>query len=513
MRFQRSSGILLHLSSLPGPCGVGDLGREAHRFLEFLRAAGQTWWQILPFGPSDDGNPYVSRSSWAGSPFFVGLDELAQAGDLTPAEAESARVPASDLVDWAQVARVRAALLPLAAQRFFRRAAPADLDRFDAFCAAERAWLDDWALFAAARARFEAAPWWEWPADAALRRPGVLAALARTLDESVRTQKYIQYRFFEQWEALRAAARAAGVRLMGDIPIYCARDSADVWARRELFQLDEAGRPRVVSGVPPDYFAADGQLWGTPVYDWKRHESEGFAWWVSRLRGALRSADVVRIDHFRAFEAYWEVPADAPTARTGRWVPGPGDAFFLAVRDALGDAPFVAEDLGVITPAVCALRDRWELPGMRVLQFAFGEGASSPHLPFHHERRSVVYTATHDNDTTAGWYEKAPETERDAFRKFTSTDGGFCHYHMMRAAYGSVADLAMAPMQDVLALGSDARMNVPGLAHGNWHWKLRPGQADGATADMLRGLGETFGRLPVVAKALETTAPKAAEAA
>jgi len=495
MQFKRSAGVLLSVGSLPGPCGIGDLGQEAHRFVDFLAASGQSYWQILPVGPSDDGNPYVAQSSWAGSPFFISLEELARAGDLTADEVNAVRVPSTGLVDYGVVARTRKELLPVAASRVLERRGR-ERDAFDSFCHAEASWLEDWALFAAAKKHFGGEPWWKWPKALALRTPQGIAEYGKKLAVEVLAEKYIQFRFFEQWQKLRQHTAASRIGIIGDVPIYCARDSADVWAAREFFLLNEDGTPKVVSGVPPDSFAKDGQLWGTPIYDWKKCEAEGYAWWLSRLRGALRHTDIVRIDHFRAFEAYWEVPAGAPTARDGRWVKGPGDSFFQAVRKAFGEAPFIAEDLGIITKEVRELRDRWDLPGMRVLQFAFSEGSASPHLPIHYVQNCVAYTGTHDNDTTAGWYQKTTDRERDAFRRYTATDGTGCHYHMMRLAYASVANLAIVPMQDVLGLDSWARTNVPGLAEGNWRWKVTPDQVNEASVRVLRDLAETFGRLP-----------------
>ena len=492
MRFDRSCGLLLHLTSLPGDHGIGDLGPCAHGFVDFLGRASQSWWQVLPLGPSDGGHPYLAQSSWAGSPLLLSLEDLVAAGDLDRADVSAIDAGHGTWVDYKAVTTARRQLLPVAARRFLKR----DDGRLDRFCAAEASWLDDWVLFAAAREHFDRAPWWSWPRDLALREPGALAGWRRRLTREIRVQQYIQLRFFEQWERLRQRAHDAGIRLIGDLPIYCSRDSADVWASRERFLLDEAGEPQVVSGVPPDAFAADGQLWGSPIYDWDRNRSEGFAWWIDRLRAVLRLVDVVRIDHFRAFESYWEVPADSTTARVGRWLPGPGDAFFSAVREELGDAPLIAEDLGIITRAVDDLRTRWKLPGMKVLQFAFGQGASSPHLPIFHDRDSVVYTATHDNDTSVGWYARAPEWERDTFRRYTASDGSSPHYHLIHTAYGSVANLAMVPVQDVLGLGSEARMNTPGVVEGNWRWKLLPGQLDDGAAGMMRDLAEAFGRLP-----------------
>ena len=496
MLFDRSCGLLLHLTSLPGDHGVGDIGPTARWFVDFLRDAGQSWWQFLPLGPSDRGHPYMAQSSWAGSPLLISLADLADSGDLTWDEVHAAGVPPSTDVDLDTVTQRRGPLLASAGRRFFERADPGEQKRFKRFCRAERSWLDDWALYAAAKQRFDRAPWWTWPDDLAFRDPDALRRWRRRLAPGIRQARYVQFRFFDQWDRLRRHAHDAGIRLIGDLPIYCSRDSADIWASPQLFQLDDRGEPLAVSGAPPDAFAADGQLWGSPLYDWPRLAEDGYSWWIGRLRGVLRQVDVVRIDHFRAFESYWEVPADAETARSGRWTPGPRDAFFAAVRDSLGDAPLIAEDLGIITREVDELRGRWDLPGMKVLQFAFGQGAASPHLPFFHRPDNVVYTATHDNDTTVGWYNGAPDWEKDRFRRFTASDGGAPHYHMMHTAYASSADLAVVPVQDVLGLGSEARMNTPAVLDGNWRWKLLPGQLDPGAARMLRDLADLFGRLP-----------------
>lgn len=501
MNFKRSAGVLLHISSLPGDFGIGDLGERAHWFVDFLAAAGQSFWQILPLGPDDAGNPYMAMSTWAGSPFLVSLAELERAGDLLPEELNSARVPQSSLVDYGFVLRTRNDLLARAAQRFFAQGR--DRRAYDAFCEKEKDWLDDWALFFAARRQNDNRPWWMWPAELALHTDEGLRRLRETAGREIDCAKYIQFRFFQQLEALRKKAASAGIKLIGDIPIYCSRNSSDVWAARQYFQLNEDGSPKFVSGVPPDYFAKDGQLWGSPIYDWDKLKADGYGWWIRRIQAALRQCDVLRIDHFRAFEAYWSVPGTAATAREGKWVKGPGDDFFAAVKEALGETPFIAEDLGIITRGVRELREKWGMPGMRVLQFAFGEGAASPHLPFRHGHDCVVYTGTHDNDTVVGWYEKASAVEKDLFRRYTATDGGYCHYHMIRLAYGSIADLAMVPMQDVLGLGSWARFNIPGVGDGNWKWKLLPEQLGEGPVAMLHDMAEVFGRLPWQKEAAE----------
>ena len=487
----RSAGILLPIASLPGPYGIGDLGCTSHDFLDTLRESSQRWWQILPLGPSPDGNPYVAQSSWAGSPFLISLEALVEAGDLTHEDLATAQVSEGSTIDYEAIARTRRILLRKAGETFLSRGNRALLEDF---ARKEATWLDEWALFAAIREVQDARPWWQWPEELRQREPKALETFRTRYENEILQQKYLQFRFFEQWDALRKAAEKADVGLIGDLPIYCARDSADVWAHPQGFKLDSDGHPTVVSGVPPDFFAEDGQRWGTPVYDWETHRKEGFRWWLSRLRGSLRLVHRLRIDHFRAFESYWEIPADAESAKEGEWVEGPGDTFFAAVKDEFGDAPFIAEDLGIITEKVTELRKRWELPGMRVLQFAFASDASNEHLPFHHDPQSVVYTGTHDNDTTVGWYASATEEERDYFRRLTATDGGFCHYHMMRLAYASVADLAVIPAQDVLGLDARSRINTPGTIEGNWRWKLMRGQFDRNAVEMLKELTWTFGR-------------------
>ncbi len=491
MKFERSAGILLPIASLPGPNGIGDLGCEAHAFLDALKQSGQSWWQILPLGPSPDGNPYVAQSSWAGSPWLISLDTLCETGDLDKKDLDSARTEERSIIDYEGIARNRQNLLRKASQTFLSGRNRAGLDEF---VAKEAKWLDEWTLFAAIRETQNLSPWWDWPEDLRTRDANALVEFRKRYNDEILHQQYLQFRFFEQWDALREAAEQNGIGLIGDLPIYCARDSADVWAHPQEFKLDKQGRPTVVSGVPPDFFAEDGQRWGTPVYDWKHHENENFRWWISRLRGNLRLVHCLRIDHFRAFESYWEIPVEAETAKDGEWVKGPGDTFFDAVKKEVGDAPFIAEDLGIITKEVTALRKRWSLPGMRVLQFAFASDGLNEHLPFHHEPQSVVYTGTHDNDTTVGWYTTATEKERDYFRRVTATDGGFCHYHMMRLAFASVAKLAIVPIQDVLGMDSSCRINIPGTIENNWRWKLMQGQFDNAAIEMLKGLVQTFGR-------------------
>jgi 4-alpha-glucanotransferase len=479
-RFPRQSGVLLHPTSLPGRHGIGDLGQAARQWIDFLRQAGQQLWQVLPLGPTGFGDsPYQCFSAWAGNPYLVSPDDLAAEGLLAGSDLEPPAGPSGDRVDYGWVATRKRALVERAYARFRGGAAPHLRAELEAFRDAERSWLDDCALFLALKSAHHGAAWHEWELDLRLRRPPALAAARARLADEVAAQEFGQFLFFRQWGALRTRARAAGVRLIGDVPMFVAYDSADVWQHRELFALDPAGRPLERAGVPPDYFAVDGQLWGNPLYDWDRLAADGYRWWIDRLRHLLRLVDIARLDHFRGLAAYWAVPGDSPTARTGTWRPGPGAAFLDALRGALGGLPFIAEDLGLITDDVLALRDRFGLPGMRVLQFAFGGDPDSPFLPHNYPPHTVVYTGTHDNDTTRGWYQHgATANERAFFRRYTGRrrdpDGAAVAWDFVRLAWASVADLALAPMQDLLGLSSEARMNHPGRAAGNWTWRLTP---------------------------------------
>jgi 4-alpha-glucanotransferase len=490
--------VLLHPTSLPGPHGVGDLGGEAESFLDWAAAAGQTVWQILPLGPTSWGHsPYGSLSAFAGNPLLVSPDRLLEEGLLPrPALGRVPELPA-DHVDFAaagawkdQVLRASHAHLAEHAPQRIREAYAAFVESPD-----QAEWLDDWALFAALKARFDGRAWTEWDPELRRRDAAALARARRELAAEIDFHRYAQFVFHRQWERLRGEARRRGIEILGDLPIYVAGDSAEVWARPDLFALDDLGRPTVVAGVPPDYFSATGQRWGNPLYRWDRMRAEGYAWWIARLRANLRRADRVRLDHFRGFVAYWEVPASEPTAVGGRWVAGPGVELFAALRAALGELPLVAEDLGVITPDVEALRDALELPGMKVLQFAFGE-LDGVHAPHRHRRRSVIYTGTHDNDTTRGWHARLGAEERARVHAYLGTTGDGPHWDLVRAAYTSVAELAIVPLQDLLGLGSEARMNTPAEAAGNWSWRLRPGALGAELAERLRRLAALTGRLP-----------------
>jgi 4-alpha-glucanotransferase len=503
MRLSRASGVLLHPTSLPGRHGIGDLGREAYAFVDFLASTGQRWWQMLPVGPTGYGNsPYQSHSSFAGNPLLVDLDDLVRRGWLAPEACPDESGRGADKVDFDAVSAAKGNALRLACAEFKSKGPESDLE---AFKSANRAWLDDYVFYQAVKDFHGGLPWYEWERDLVVRQPRAIAAWRDRVAPGVAYHEFVQYVFDFQWRALRAACREKGLMLIGDLPIFVAHDSADVWARPDLFQLDQNGLPLVVAGVPPDYFSETGQLWGNPLYRWDAHSAEDYAWWVARVRSLLERVDLIRIDHFRGFEAYWEIPAGSSTAAPGRWVPGPGRTFFEAVRRRLGSLPFIAEDLGMITPAVEALRDQLELPGMRVLQFGFGPDTSSEKdLPHRYLPHCVVYTGTHDNDTTRGWFTSTHvattqsieeiEAERAFARRYMDSTGDEIHWDMIRLAFSSVADTAIIPLQDVLGLDGGARMNLPGTGEGNWTWRYRAGQIDRRAHDRLAQLTAVYSR-------------------
>jgi 4-alpha-glucanotransferase len=495
---RRSAGLLLHPTSLPGPYGIGDLGPAAHAWVDALASSGQSWWQILPLGPTGYGDsPYQCFSAFAGNPHLVSPEALIRDGLLRPSDLAAATFPAQR-VDFGPVIQFKARALGRAWERFQAGAAPALRPAFDAFCRAEAGWLDDFALFMALKEAHGPGVWTDWEPPLAAREPAALARARERLGGAVERERFGQFLFFQQWRALKEYASGKGVRLVGDAPIFVAHDSADLWAHPELFHLDPQGRPRVVAGVPPDYFSATGQLWGNPLYDWQALRQTGYRWWIERLRSALRLVDVVRLDHFIGFQNYWEIPAGSPTAQAGRWVEGPGADFFDAVGKALGQLPIIAEDLGSVTPAVEALRQRYRFPGMRVLQFAFAGAVEARFLPHRYDRNTVVYTGTHDNDTTVGWFAAATPPERQFLQRYLGQEcrPDTVSWQLMRLAWASVADLAVAPLQDVLALGEAARMNVPGTASGNWRWRYLPDQLTGSVLDRLAELTATYDRGP-----------------
>ena len=491
----RQSGVLLHPTSLPGPGGIGTLGEAAHAFVDFLASAGQTLWQTLPLGPTGYGNsPYQCTSAFAGNPLMIDLEDLVTRGYLDPSALKALpRLPA-DAVDFEAVIQYKRPLLSRAHTGFVSTASTETRAAFDAFCAREAEWLEDFVLFTALCQENDDRLWLEWPRALVERHPEALAGARQRLAGRLQELRFEQFIFFEQWAALKRYANDKGISLVGDIPIFVALNSSDVWGNPELFLLDAQNRPTFVAGVPPDYFSATGQLWGNPLYRWDVLAEQDYAWWIRRFQTALQTADLVRVDHFRGFESYWAVPADSETAINGTWEPGPGRALFDRLREVLGVIPIIAEDLGIITPEVEALRDAFELPGMKILHFAFGGKAENAYLPHNHIARCVIYPGTHDNDTTVGWYRSAsPEVAHHA-RTYLGTSGDDIAWDLIRASLASVAERAIFTAQDLLSLGAQARLNTPGVESGNWSWRLLPTQLSDTTAQRLHKMTAMYGR-------------------
>ena len=494
---QRTSGILLHPTSLPGPHGIGDLGEVAYRWLDFLVTGKQQLWQILPLGPPGYGeSPYAARSAFAGNPLLISLERLAADGLLDRNDLDAETGGAPDRVDWEAVAAFKEARLERAWQRFRGDSHPLRA-AYQKFVEQSARWLDDYALFTALRTAHDGAPWNTWARTLVQRDAGALMQAREQFRAAIERVSFIQFIFWRQWGALKQAANALGIRIIGDIPIFVAHDSADVWADQELFSLDEQRAASVVAGVPPDYFSPTGQRWGNPLYRWDRFEATGYHWWIERFRAALASVDLVRMDHFRGFAAYWEVPGKEETALNGRWVKGPGTRFFQVLTAALGPLPIIVEDLGLITRSVRELRAALGYPGMKVLQFAFGDDATNPYLPHNYAANCCVYTGTHDNDTSEGWFATLPEAQRANVTDYLGLGPERLSEKLIRVALASVAEMAIFPLQDVLALGSGARMNVPGQGTGNWSWRARAAQIEPAHASWLGEQTALFGRVPL----------------
>jgi len=498
----RAAGVLVHPTCLPGRQGIGTLDREIDRLFDFLATIRARYWQLCPLGPTGYGDsPYQCYSAFAGNPLLVDLQALVDAGLLRSAELLPLGLLDPLHVDFEALNRIKWPLLVKAAKRYRDEAEPSLYGDFNAFRESASSWLDAYAAFRAIKDARHGQPWWEWPAE--FRDPKrALGAVARdaSLASSAHAHAFAQYLFFGQWARVRAEAARRDIAIIGDIPIFVAADSADVWADPTLFDLDPgSGKPRNVAGVPPDYFSADGQLWGNPLYDWKRHAADGYAWWRSRMRSAFSLYDAVRIDHFRGFDSYWSIPGDATTAREGEWRPGPGFAFFKALHDEFPTGSIIAEDLGLLTPSVRELREQTGLPGMAVLQFAFGGGSDNLYLPHNQEANCVVYPGTHDNDTTIGWYSSAPEAARDHVRRYLRVDGSEIGWDFIRSAYASVCRLAVVPLVDLMSLGSEHRFNTPGRPDGNWRWRYEASQLamlQEKTSGYLRSLAELYGRVP-----------------
>jgi len=507
MNFPRKAGVLLHPTSLPGPYGMGEIGPAAREWIQNLRRAGQTYWQVLPLGPTGYADsPYQALSTFAGNPMLISFDDLAEEGLLKPEELlDFPKFPAHR-IDYGPVLVKRREILAKACQLFSRRASAEMKQAFEVFCGAEAAWLEEYALFVALKEKHDLRPWTEWAPEFAQREPAALKQARKDLAGEVRHAKIRQFLFDRQWSRLRAVAAEAGVKLVGDIPIFVSHDSADVWANQDLFYLDDRGQPTVVAGVPPDYFSATGQLWGNPLYRWDLHRERGYAWWMTRLRHILKLVDIVRIDHFRGFESFWEIPAGEPTAINGRWVKGPGHDFFRALKAEMGDIPVIAEDLGLITEEVDELRDAFELPGMRILHFSFSEDLKTHLVPEGFPENCVVYTGTHDNDTTVGWFwreagvnntETAEQilAERSMVLDLVRTNGAQIHWDLIALAHRLRPHTVIVPLQDVMGLGTEARMNVPGRMDGNWAWRFEAAELRPEDLRRLRDITEWAGRL------------------
>jgi 4-alpha-glucanotransferase len=497
MSFPRATGILLHPTSLPARGGIGDFGSAAYEFVDFLAEARQGLWQVLPLGPPANGNsPYSSTSAFAGNPLLISLERLAQHGWIEPARLAGLSQGVGD-IEYDQVQKHKLPLLIEAARNFLADAARDAKLRFQQFCAENAWWLEDFVLFDALRDRYGKTRWNQWPRKLACRIPEALDAACSELAPELAVRRALQFAFYEQWHALRLCCAQRSIRVVGDIAIFVDYDSADVWAHRDLYRLREDLEPEVVSGVPPDAFSATGQRWGNPLYNWEVMQGRGYRWWIQRLRWATQTCDYIRLDHFRGFEQFWEIPASEPTAMHGRWVDGPKDDLFNKLREALGGLPFFAEDLGYITPEVHALRERHQIPGVAVLQFGFGNPGAHIYLPHRITADCVIYTGTHDNDTTLGWWESGVgEYERHAIQTYIGSCADGIHWGLIRLAQASVASLSVVPLQDVLGLGSEARLNTPSVPTGSFRWRYQPGSLTRELAERLASLAEVTDRLP-----------------
>ncbi len=506
MEFQRASGILLHPTSLPGAFGIGDLGPEAYKFVDFLVDSGQKIWQILPLGLTGYGNsPYASYSAFAGNTNLISPDLLARDGLLSEQDFDGIPEFPASRVDYQPVLEYKSKLYKISFENFKERVTEEEKHNFFYFCDINNYWLQDFAMFMAIKEHYEleakkagtenqCKTWSDWEHDIVIRKADALAHIDNQLKDEIFYFKYLQYQFYKQWLELKAYANQHKVSFIGDIPIFVAYDSADVWSNPAIFQLDEDGLPTNVAGVPPDYFSETGQLWGNPLYDWKELGRRGFDWWIARIKMTLTLIDIVRIDHFRGFEAYWAIPYGAETAINGKWKKAAGVDLFKAIQKSLGKLPIIAEDLGLITPDVEALRDKFDFPGMKIIQFAFTNTAKDPFLPHNHRRNCVVYPGTHDNDTCWGWFKTAPEVEKEYFLRYANSDGKNIHWDFIRLAMSSVADMSIYALQDIMGLDTEARMNMPSKPDGNWEWRFTWEMISDEMKEQLKTLVKDYGR-------------------
>lgn len=506
MTFPRASGVLLHPTSLPGRFGIGDLGDEAFELANFLANSCQTYWQVLPLGPTGYGDsPYQCFSAFAGNTMLISPQRLYEDGLLTKEEIEDVPDFPKEQVDFGAVIEWKNAILLKAYHRFKQAKNDVLHTEFDGFCDSAKSWLDDYALFRSIKSHQGNVSWHKWDSELALREPSALMTARETLRDEIQAHKFYQYLFFKQWSELKIYCNDKGIKIVGDIPIFVSHDSSDVWCNPSFFKLNLDGSPKFVAGVPPDYFSKTGQLWGNPVYDWVRMMADDFRWWIERMSALLAMVDVIRLDHFRGFAAYWEIPGEDKTAERGEWIPSPGIQLFTAMKQALGDLPIIAEDLGVITPDVEKLRDDFGFPGMRILQFAFGGDTKCQDLPHNYHKNVAAYTGTHDNDTTVGWFdshvgegstrdEEQINKERKFCLDYLNSDGKEIHWDLIRAVLASVADTAIVPMQDLLGLGTEARMNLPASSQGNWQWRCKEGAITEEIGERLKELTLLYGR-------------------
>jgi 4-alpha-glucanotransferase len=497
MRFPRSSGTLVHPTSFPSPHGIGDLGSESRNFIDFLYETGQTIWQVLPLGPTGYGNsPYASYSAFAGNHYLISLDILVKKGLLTKSESDNAILPVTIHANYEAAYSKKESLFKLASERFYESVDKMTLKTLEKFCTENSFWLEDYCLFMACSKANGRQPWNQWEDGIALRRKDALKNAEKEFEAVIKHEKWLQFEFFNQWNELKEYANSKQVRVIGDIPIYVDHNSADVWSNPASFAVDKKGNRTLVAGVPPDYFSETGQLWGNPQYKWKVLEKDGFKWWIERFRQMFHLYDAIRVDHFRGFDAYWEVPASEKTAINGKWVKGPGAKLFDAIKKELGELPIIAEDLGFVTKGVEELRDAFEFPGMKILQFAWDSDSANSFLPHNFTQNSVVYTGTHDNDTTLGWYNSAPETEKHRLREYCRSNGTEPNWELIRLGMLSVSDQAIFPLQDFMNLNEKHRMNTPGTVGANWLWRYTPDMLTSVDGKRIKELIEISNRKP-----------------